>query len=575
MFRDKLAIAADNRWFSYITIILLQLKVVWGAWLFRDLTSGDTSSYFLSAVEWSKNFKVPITWSPLYTSFYGTLLFVFDDAYTVTIVHRLIIVLVLAILVLALLRQLLPSAIAWMTAAWWVILPINFDSLYEVHLFAVIPVLLAILVVLRKRGPWGRGIGLAVLLASAFLMRNEYLLATILFAASCFAWEFVHLRRGTTPTPALARTYGIPVFVACFLIALFYLRASDASAIRSLLSRKHTLNMCQVYAYGYQQRHSDWQSSPWTECQELMNRDFGASEPTLREAFGRNPEAILEHFWWNIQLIPNGIQVLLFNAMSGTVSPDYGPVIRSVAVLPLSLLVCVVVAAGVRVMYRERRDWWTFWLKDRIWGWIVIGCIACIVPAIVLTQRPRPSYLLAFGVALRTSIAMSVFVLGKRHPRYNEFHTLFPIVVILLLAVVPSYYYYVPSRSTHSLLEFYRTLTPFHEWIQQPSAGLVTSGWTSELCNYIGRSTNCRPLNYSRIRQQVTVNSPLQEVLHRSGASVFFADSIMLGDPVVRRFVADAPSYGWRVVAMRHDSQRDWDLLVKPINSLALPALRE
>ena len=36
--------------FAYLTILLLQLKRVWGAWEYKDLTYGDTSYYFRSAV---------------------------------------------------------------------------------------------------------------------------------------------------------------------------------------------------------------------------------------------------------------------------------------------------------------------------------------------------------------------------------------------------------------------------------------------------------------------------------------------------------------------------------------------
>jgi hypothetical protein len=52
-------------------------------------------------------------------------------------------------------------------------------------------------------------------------------------------------------------------------------------------------------------------------------------------------------------------------------------------------------------------------------------------------------------------------------------------------------------------------------------------------------------------------------VLDQNRASVFFADWSMLGDPSVRSFIAEAGSYGWRLIAMRHDKYGEWDLLVK------------
>src|SRR5579871_2787778 len=97
-FAQRLAGAA---WFSYSTILLLQIKVVWNMWRFRDLTTGDTSSYFINAHQWFQQGFTPIAWSPLYISFYGSLLHLSSDAFVVTTLHRWLIVVSLSALVLA------------------------------------------------------------------------------------------------------------------------------------------------------------------------------------------------------------------------------------------------------------------------------------------------------------------------------------------------------------------------------------------------------------------------------------------------------------------------------------------
>src|SRR5262249_9144748 len=66
-------------WFAYLMILLLQMKVVWGWWTWSDLTMGDTSSYFCGAYRWFESFHVNIVWSPLYTAFYGSFLFLTSD----------------------------------------------------------------------------------------------------------------------------------------------------------------------------------------------------------------------------------------------------------------------------------------------------------------------------------------------------------------------------------------------------------------------------------------------------------------------------------------------------------------
>ena len=62
-------------------------------------------------------------------------------------------------------------------------LPIDFDTMYEIHLFAVIPVLWAALRILKGPSSWYRGEALAWMLTASLLVRNELLLAIGLLAA--------------------------------------------------------------------------------------------------------------------------------------------------------------------------------------------------------------------------------------------------------------------------------------------------------------------------------------------------------------------------------------------------------
>src|SRR4029079_9253463 len=92
---------------SYAIVIAAAVKVTWGMWLYRDLTSGDTSAYFVTALSWFRHWQDNILWSPLYTSFYGQMLFATQSAYGATVLHRVIIVILAAIGVLALMRRLM------------------------------------------------------------------------------------------------------------------------------------------------------------------------------------------------------------------------------------------------------------------------------------------------------------------------------------------------------------------------------------------------------------------------------------------------------------------------------------
>src|SRR5262245_48939376 len=89
---------------------------------------------------WSERFAVNIVWSPLYTAFYGSVFALTKNVYAATTLHRIIIVIAVTLGVLAVMRKLLPPvALALLVASWWAILPINFDTLSEVHLFALLP----------------------------------------------------------------------------------------------------------------------------------------------------------------------------------------------------------------------------------------------------------------------------------------------------------------------------------------------------------------------------------------------------------------------------------------------------
>jgi len=215
--------------FAYITILIFQFKRIWGLWNYRDLPLGDTPHYFTYACEWYRHLHVGLAWSPLYTAFYGSFLNFSHDAYLVTNLHRVVLVLLAAALVLAVFRQLLPHPIAWLTAAWWSVLSVNHNAPYEVHVFALLPDLIAWLVILRGSGPWSRGIGLAIFLGATFLVRNELIVAVVCWAGMCLLREWTSRRAApvgkTLPLLRVSLAYALPAAMACLVVGWFYSRA--------------------------------------------------------------------------------------------------------------------------------------------------------------------------------------------------------------------------------------------------------------------------------------------------------------------------------------------------------------
>ena len=484
---ERVAAAFESPWVAYPLLLALQLKVVWGVWAYRDVTLGDTTHYFARGWSWFTNWDVNIAWSPLYTAFYGSFLFVNPDPVWATFAHRLVIVLAAALLVLAVMRKLLPPAVAWLCAAWWAVLPIVFNTLYEVHLFAVIPVLGVWLLLLTARGPWRRAAALGLLAATTVLVRNELSVATAVLGLA-LAWYEWRRREEGRGRAGIVLAYATALGLAAGVVFLAY----HASTVKyPQLSRwlrdKHTVNMAQVYAFGYQQRHPEWTANPWLECYPLMKETFGSRMPTLREMIAANPAAVREHFAWNFSLAPSGIQLLMFSLASGSVSPDYdaavGAWLNSRLATRLTIPVLVVWAAGLVALWRDRRELWRDWLAPRALGWVGMFAVATVVPLVIATQRPRPSYLFAFLVLLIALTGMFFHAATYRWRLGERLRHALPALAVVVLLIAPRHFTRADATPTPVADEVRRLLPHRAELLRGPTRLVVANmGSGAYLC---------------------------------------------------------------------------------------------
>lgn len=610
-YAQELRKIVSRSWFSYLTLFLLQAKVMWGIWEYKDITSGDTSSYFREAYQWFQNYMVDIAWSPLYTAFYGTLLHLSIDPYTVTVLHRLIIVFTITMMVLALMRKLLPHPLAWIMSAWWAILPIHFDSLYEVHLFAVIMPLAACLLVAYKPAMWARGCALSIMACSFILIRNELVVATAVLAVIYMLWEIRLVKiaklenREIPPLRHYMYNYGLPLLLASFVVIFFYWRSDiKYPQLKDMLADKHTSNMCQVYAFGYQQRHPDrWVKSPWLDCEELIEQHFGSPRLSLFEMMRRNPKAVLENMLWNIRLTPNGLQVLLLNVTSGSENPDYPPVIKSNIALPLSFIIIIILVGGIVLLYREKSFWWHYWLKSRFVGWMTLASLVATAPFVILSQRPRPSYLFTTGIFLMSCVGMCSFivfhrlslskhlsatisVLSKRLPIFV------PAILVALIVLIPSYYPLINRAKSRPLLELYQELAPYRKVITGSGVTFMVDGFPFELQSYLA-ATKGKPFrwyqlveeapstmpglaDYSKIAGfsmlQFSKNTngwsmPINEYLDKIGINLIYVDhnlwTTLDNQRINQKFVRMPESAGWKIIAGQNTGLSRWMLLQK------------
>jgi hypothetical protein len=522
-------------WVSYVAVAALQLKIVWGAWVWRDLTGGDTAAYFAMSGAWFDDLKINILWSPLYLVYLGTVRHLTpDDAYLPIIAHRVILAVGVTLLVLGVLRGLLTPGLALLMSAWWAALPIVFNTAFEVHLFATIPVFAAWLVLRGAPSAWRRGTALAILAAGTILVRNELLIATLTFGAFCVVAERrAHVTLRETEgwrTSFYLKAYGCPLVI----VLLLAIGAHQRSVVQfpTLLTHaapKHTVNMCQAYAMGYKQRHPEWDRDHWTQCGELMVRDFGNSDVTLWEMIRRNPRAVAAYLAWNTSLSANGLQVTLFNTMSGAVTPDYGPVpINRMRAWLFSALGLATVSAGLIVLWCRPQHWRRQWLYERRWVWLGILAMVPVWLALIATQRPRPSYLLPLGLACMAAMATGFLLTGwlsatRQFPRLD---TIVPWVLLCVFGLTIPPFYVQGNAPERPVLELYRRLRPFNKSIARSDTILVVNQYAFEMQYYVGRGFP-RVIDYSILDPHRT-DRELKQFLDDSDINLIYADEQLM-----------------------------------------------
>ena len=567
---------AQRPWIAYPAIALFQLKVLWGAWIFRDLTQGDTASYFQRALLWHQYGQVDLIWSPLYTSFYGWFYGITGDVYAATVLHRVLIVILVTLLVLALFRRLLSPSVAWLAAAWWAIIPFNFD-VFEVHLFAILPLVATPLAVLIWPGPWGRGIALAIMAGAAVLVRNEMAVVAALLAILFLSWEARYAARFENRAPYSLRVYGmaygVPVAVSGALVFFFVTRSViPLSVLQRAYLPKHTINMCQAYAFGYKQRHPEWTKDHWTECSELMQARFGEPYPSLWTMIRRNPRAVLGHFAWNLRLLPGGTQLSLFGAMSGSVTPDYNPVpVERRRSLLESGILMVLIAAGLIAWNRQRVTSGRRPSGEHVIGWLALSPAAAVALLLIVpTQRPRPEYLYGLSLPIITAAAWGADVLIQRWGVLDRLGLWMPVMMVLPFLVFGTYFAPPPGQSPRRpLLETIRRLEPYHDRISAPGAVFLAGHHAFSLDGYMVRprvEPQPRVLG-NEVLSRLDDTEPVEIFLERFGVNLFYIDegvsSRFRTNPLHRSFLDNLGANGWRPLASEWTGADEWLLVIR------------
>jgi len=486
----------ESTWFAYVSIVLLQVKVMLQIWVYRDLTPGDNSLYYPKVFTWLDEAKVDLVWSPVYTIFLATLHSLIENPFWVLIVAQMSVAISASLLILALMRRLLPNYIAWIIAAWWTLLPINFDSVYNVHLFsALFPLVILVIAAYTNNTIYGRGFVLGGLLLTAMLVRFEYIVLFLFWLMAIAGYElYVYRQKNSSPSlRTYVSAYGLPILTVLLIIGVFFTRSThNYTDIKEAIEIEHALTIGQAYSFNRFQ-----QGDTVVEQKSLLERDFKRSTITSFQAFFLNPRAMLEHIWWNIKLIPNGTQLALFNYYTGGPNPDYMPRKHSFLAWVPFLYVIGFSIFGV-FTYFILPSWRKHQSIENKFVWLLMFSTALLVLWIIMLQRPRPSLMFLYSMFIMALTGLGLHGILELLGVCNTVKTWWPIGGILLILFVPSYY--DADYINHSgykgqvLRENYKRVAPHvrRSSLLSPAVLVTPLGDYDSLCNYLG--VTCRTL---------------------------------------------------------------------------------
>jgi hypothetical protein len=548
--------------FAYLLIALVQLKVVWGMWDFKDIDWGDTICYYSNACETLDRARINIIWSPIFAFFGSLVLHVSHDPYFYCIATRIICALAVSLLTLAVMRRLLPPGIAWFVAAWWAVLPTNFNTLYQIHLFGTIPILVSWLV-LSRHTRWRRAVALAILIGSGLLIRNEHLACAAVLAGCISFFEFSNWRHDRQPIWPIIKPYTAALLVVASLVLVCYVRSTiKYPALSAEMRYRHTNNVGQIFASGFCQRYPGvWRKDQWTEYGDLMTKYFGQPEMSFLEAVSKNPAAMAEHVVWNASLVPSGIQFLLFNRIGEDRTPDYiRPPVDFCGATVLSALVIAYIFFGMLKAVAEKEET-KDWLKLHRWTLTAMASYVPVAFVLMLMQRPRAAYVFPLGIELMGLVGFAVWRLYSYKELPELAQKACPVAMILLfLAVSP---YYSPGPLGRLLLHYVRILEPFAIIIEHDAGKTMVPRYSHEIAYYLFGTSGPRCersfITVDDIPEMKEPRADVEGILRRNQIrDVLFDQPTAEGPSSAEK--ALAASVQWKLLALRRLPDRTLSL---------------
>jgi hypothetical protein len=421
--------------------LALQIKVLWNTWYSWDLPLWDGSNYFIYGRQVAGSFRFPpFEWSPLFAGYYAVFHLLFADAgpFAVYLAHRLITLILVLVLLYALLRATLSPAIAWLLAAYWIVLPVGLTNHYVVHLFVLIPLLGAYLMS-RSKSVYRNSIILVCLLLATFV-RSEFVISFVMASVLLMLNDYAINRDKMLHIGQWLRLY-TPLLVVGVALVVLVIRAGPS---HTPISRPWGAFM-QHYAWGYQERHPEWNVDFWFKYGEAVQRSFGDAS-SLTEAALCNPLALVTHFLWNLRLLPEA----LLSILAPLVSASWTEILLVLGIV--GLLVAIVVN-GWGVWQRRSNVVCRRGIVEHHKLWFILLCSLPPLLVSALVIRPRPIYLMPLLPLVFMVTGLGLEVLLRRGMVTQRIVWILPLAFVALLVVFPAPFKVSADRPIISVVE--------------------------------------------------------------------------------------------------------------------------
>jgi hypothetical protein len=160
-------------------------------------------------------------------------------------------------------------------------------------------------------------------------------------------------------------------------------------------------------------------------------------------------------------------------------------------------------------------------------GWLGMLAVIAVVPFVITTQRPRPSYLFALSVFLMAVTGMSLFVITRHWRRLHQTQCWFPLSALTIVFLVPSYFQPQSGDPQRPLHDLARRLKPFGAEVIRPKAKALLGDYCFELSAYVWNG-RCEALDYGPILHDSLAGTSLESTLDERNIDLLYLNERIL-----------------------------------------------